>query len=149
MLRGTADFLRKICRLYKLRNFGKNTFGIYSGKFAEKSGFVLEKRNAVWILLTALTISLVIVGGSLSLSLRQEKSAAQGTTYSEAATEAGYTMRITDGQVGLFREGSSVPYQKLQVPLNLLSDYDRHALEQGITVSDEAALQRLIEDYFS
>ena len=52
-------------------------------------------------------------------------------------------------QVGLFREGSSVPYQKLQVPLNLLSDYDRHALEQGITVSDEAALQRLIEDYFS
>ena len=65
----------------------------------------MEKRNAVWILLTALTISLVIVGGSLSLSLRQEKSAAQGTTYSEAATEAGYTMRITDGQVGLFREG--------------------------------------------
>ena len=109
----------------------------------------MEKRNAVWILLTALTISLVIVGGSLSLSLRQEKSAAQGTTYSEAATEAGYTMRITDGQVGLFREGSSVPYQKLQVPLNLLSDCDRHALEQGITVSDEAALQRLIEDYFS
>ena len=42
-----------------------------------------------------------------------------------------------------------MPYQKLQVPLNLLSDYDRHALEQGITVSDEAALQRLIEDYFS
>ena len=109
----------------------------------------MEKRNAVWILLTALTISLVIVGGSLSLSLRQEKSAAQGTTYSEAATEAGYTMRIADGQVGLFREGSGVPYQKLQVPLNLLSDYDRHALEQGITVSDEAALQRLIEDYFS
>ena len=58
-------------------------------------------------------------------------------------------MRITDGQVGLFREGSSVPYQKLQVPLTLLSDYDRHAFEQGITVSDEAALQRLIEDYFS
>ena len=48
----------------------------------------MEKRNAVWILLTALTISLVIVGGSLSLSLRQEKSAAQGTTYSEAATMA-------------------------------------------------------------
>ena len=47
----------------------------------------MEKRNAVWILLTALTISLVIVGGSLSLSLRQEKSAAQGTTYSEAATD--------------------------------------------------------------
>ena len=109
----------------------------------------MEKRNAVWILLTALTISLVIVGGSLSLSLRQEKSTAHGMVTSETVPEAGYLLRIVEGRVGLFRTGSTTPYQYLDAPVNLLSAYDREQLEQGIAAKDEAELRRLIEDYFS
>ncbi len=109
----------------------------------------MEKRKALWMLLTALAVSLVIVGGSLSLSLRQEKSTAHGVVTSETVPEAGYLLRITDGRVGLYRTGSSTPYQYLDTPVNLLSAYDREQLEQGIPAKDEAELRRLIEDYFS
>ena len=51
----------------------------------------MEKRNALWMLLTALVVSMVIVGGSLSLSLRQEKSTAHGVVTSETVPEAGWS----------------------------------------------------------
>ena len=96
----------------------------------------MEKNKTVWMFLTALVISLVIVGGSMTLSVRHQKS-------------AGYLMRIADGKVGLYRIGSSTPYELLDEPLNLLSEYDREQLEQGITASSEGELRRLLEDFFS
>ena len=41
------------------------------------------------------------------------------------------------------------PYELLDEPLNLLSEYDREQLEQGITASSEGELRRLLEDFFS
>ena len=105
----------------------------------------MEKNKTVWMFLTALVISLVIVGGSMTLSVRHQKSAVQGVTTSQPPTDPGYLMRIADGKVGLYRIGSSTPYE----PLNLLSEYDREQLEQGITASSEGELRRLLEDFFS
>ncbi len=53
------------------------------------------------------------------------KSAVQGVTTSQPPTDPGYLMRIADGKVGLYRIGSSTPYELLDEPLNLLSEYDR------------------------
>ena len=97
----------------------------------------MEKNKTVWMFLTALVISLVIVG------------AVQGVTTSQPPTDPGYLMRIADGKVGLYRIGSSTPYELLDEPLNLLSEYDREQLEQGITASSEGELRRLLEDFFS
>lgn len=58
------------------------------------------------------------------------KSAVQGVTTSQPPTDPGYLMRIADGKVGLYRIGSSTPYELLDEPLNLLSEYDREQLEQ-------------------
>lgn len=77
------------------------------------------------------------------------KSAVQGVTTSQPPTDPGYLMRIADGKVGLYRIGSSTPYELLDEPLNLLSEYDREQLEQGITASSEGELRRLLEDFFS
>ena len=104
----------------------------------------MEKNKTVWMFLTALVISLVIVGGSMTLSVRHQKSAVQGVTTSQPPTDPGYLMRI-----GLYRIGSSTPYELLDEPLNLLSEYDREQLEQGITASSEGELRRLLEDFFS
>ena len=109
----------------------------------------MEKNKTVWMFLTALVISLVIVGGSMTLSVRHQKSAVQGVPTSQPPTDPGYLMRIADGKVGLYRIGSSTPYELLDEPLNLLSEYDREQLEQGITASSEGELRRLLEDFFS
>lgn len=109
----------------------------------------MEKRKIAWMILTAITISLVIVAGSLTVSMRQERSAAQEVTTEETTTEPGYLLKIADGQIGLFRMGSSVPYQRLDMPLNLLSDYDREQLEEGIPAATETELRQLVEDLTS
>ena len=66
----------------------------------------MEKNKTVWMFLTALVISLVIVGGSMTLSVRHQKSAVQGVTTSQPPTDPGYLMRIADGKVGLYRIGT-------------------------------------------
>lgn len=109
----------------------------------------MEKRRILWTLLTSLAISLVIVAGSLTLSAQREKSHAQEAPAEESDTEPGYVMRIDGNQIALFRSGSELPYQRLDVPLNLLSDYDREQLEQGIEVETELEMRQMVEDFTS
>lgn len=109
----------------------------------------MEKRKMAWMILTALAVSLVIVAGSMTMTLREEKGTAQEMTTEEPTTECGYFLKISDGQIGLFRTGSSVPYQRLDMPLNLLSDYDREQLEAGIPAATETELRQLVEDLTS
>ncbi len=109
----------------------------------------MEKRKIIWTLLTGIAVSLVIVAGSMTYTIQQSQSMAQEAEPTEAVTEPGYLLRIDNGQLALFRTGSSVPYQRLDMPLNLLSEYDYSQLEQGVTAATEAELRRLVEDYTS
>lgn len=109
----------------------------------------MEKKKIAWTLLTALAISLVIVAGSMTNAIQQEHGMAQELTTEEPTTESGYLLRIDSGQLALFRTGSSVPYQRLDVPLNLLSDYDLEQLQSGISVGTEAEMRQLVEDLTS
>ena len=56
------------------------------------------------------------------------------------SSATGYIVREQDGQVAVFQNGTDHPIQSLP-------ETDRELLSQGIYAFDEAALQRLLEDY--
>lgn len=109
----------------------------------------MEKRRVIWTLLTGLAVSLVIVAGSMTYSMQQRSNAQEAPAVESETDPPGYLLRIDNGQLALFRTGSSVPYQRLDMPLNLLSEYDYSQLEQGVTAATEEELRRLVEDYTS
>ena len=80
---------------------------------------------------------------------RNDGHSAAGTQTEVTTAEGQYRIQITDGKLALYRTGSSVPYQKLDMPLSLLSEYDLEQLESGITVGTEAELRQLVEDLTS
>jgi hypothetical protein len=73
-----------------------------------------------------------------------------GTTVSAASDsphETLYTLKEHEGKLALFVDGSSVPSQIFDTPTELLPEYDREMLKDGIVVNNETDLQKLIEDY--
>ena len=64
-------------------------------------------------------------------------------------TEPGYFVQIQENSICIFRPGCTVPLQKLDTPVNTLTEYDRNHLENGITIDSDEALRDFIEDYIS
>ena len=111
----------------------------------------MEQRQMLWMLITALGISLVIIAGSLTASARRtpDRPAVEHPATSAVTTAPGYVLRIDGDALCLYRSGCDTPYQRLDMPLSLLSDYDRQQLTQGITVQTQAEARQLVEDYTS
>lgn len=112
------------------------------------------KNKLVWLMpVTALAVSAVVVMDSMASSVRRPSPAAQEptavTTETSASTSVKYVLRIWDGRLGMFRGDSEIPYNELDMPLSLLSDYDRELLAQGIITETEEEMRALIEDITS
>ena len=60
---------------------------------------------------------------------------------------AGYIVREYEDMIGVFVDDSDNPVQVYEVDVNSLPDLDRELLAQGMYAFDDAALQRLLEDY--
>ncbi len=112
-----------------------------------------EILNSLWAIVTGIVVSMVIVVGTRTEIKQREKTKAETITPTEEAvettTETGYILKIAEGQIALFRAGSTTPYERLDMPLNLLSAYDLAQLEEGIEVQTLQEAQRLIEDFTS
>ncbi len=112
-----------------------------------------EILNSLWAIVTGIVVSMVIVVGTRTEIKQREKTKAETITPTEEAvettTETGYILKIAEGQIALFRTGSTTPYERLDMPLNLLSAYDLAQLEEGIEVQTLHEAQRLIEDFTS
>ncbi len=108
-----------------------------------------SKKVAFWIFLTSIVISFVIIAGSLILPIKRQKSSAQEFTTTTITTEPGYFVQIQENSICIFRPGCTVPLQKLDTPVNTLTEYDRNHLENGITIDSDEALRDFIEDYIS
>ena len=66
---------------------------------------------------------------------------------SKAQTQ--YSMKMYDGKVGIFENGSSTPSQLLDIDIAALPAEEQRRLEAGITVTSHDELLSLIEDYTS
>ncbi len=100
------------------------------------------------LLLTAMTISAVLILTTAGNTMRQEKSARVEQV--AAATEPppiGFVMKAYQGKIALFRENSEQPFQILDFETYLLPDADREALEQGIYADTQEELLSILEDW--
>lgn len=63
---------------------------------------------------------------------------------------AGYTVKEYDGKIAVFKNGESAPLEIIDgIFVRDLPTYDRELLSEGIYAENEAALQKLLEDYDS
>ncbi len=105
-------------------------------------------RGQAALVLTAMTISAVIILGTAARSVERTKSDAAARAFTMSQRDPiGFVMREYGGSLALFRENSEKPYKILDFPLYLLSETDRAALQEGILVETEAELTRILEDW--
>lgn len=65
----------------------------------------------------------------------------------QAEPAAEYLLRDNGGRVALYTADGEGPIAQYEIYTRLLPQADVLALQQGIPVQDESALQRLLEDY--
>lgn len=109
---------------------------------------VIDKR-IFFTILTSAAFSGVLVICTLAQNIRNEKIAAKVPSEPAALESVGYVLREYEGKLGIFRGDSENPYKIVSVNLNLLSDYDREELKEGIEADSEEEINRLIEDLTS
>ncbi len=112
----------------------------------------MKSKHYVWLMpVTALAVSMVVVTSSMAATVAHPERPLVTTTVTTttATTTIGYTLKIADGVIGMYRENSEKPYRTLDMPVSLLSDYDRELLEKGITAETESEIRALVEDLTS
>lgn len=60
-----------------------------------------------------------------------------------------YVAITLDNQIAIFVQGSETPLLITDIDVRALPSADREALSAGVTLQDDAALARLLEDYGS
>lgn len=104
-------------------------------------------KGKIVILLTAMTISAVIVFGAAARYIQHSRTGAAARKAVSEPPVIGYTIREWNGAIGIFRGNSPSPYRTVHAGLNLLPEADRTALEHGIQVQTEKELRKLLEDW--
>lgn len=61
----------------------------------------------------------------------------------------GYILREYDGKLAIFKPGGAEPLYVFSVSMETMSDYDKTALQQGISADNLEELKTLVEDYTS
>lgn len=105
-------------------------------------------KRIFFTMLAALTISGFIMICSMGQTVHRHRLITK--TEAIAASEAtAYIIREYKGKLGVFSGNSDKPFRTVECDLQLLSEYDRNQLEQGIELADEAELRAYIEDMTS
>lgn len=111
------------------------------------------RKVSITIILSAMILSTIIFIAAISSSVEKRKIRAENnilqTTAITTQKNPGYCLREYEGQLAVFRGDSDKPYQKFDVNLNLMSDYDKVLLHDGIFVETQKELTALLEDYLS
>ena len=60
-----------------------------------------------------------------------------------------FILGSSNGYIALWQKGAEKPLQVYPYRIDMLPAADRHALEQGIRITNEQQLNQLLEDYLS
>ena len=100
-----------------------------------------------FLLILSLMLSAVIVMVPAAQGVRHDKSERIiELANNQPVPEPKFVLRAYKGHLALWREGAAAPYRVLSSELWLLSEEDRAAVETGIIVDTQQALDRLLED---
>lgn len=94
------------------------------------------KKWATVIVCAALCLAVCVGGALIALSVLR----------SPQTEESRYILRDFGGQLALFEPDSEAPIARYDVYTALLPEEDAAMLREGIPVTDQAQLQRLLED---
>ena len=119
-----------------LNNFGKGAISMLR---------TLDKRIYL-MLMTALTVSGFIVICTLGQSIHRQKVANRISAIVPDSTSYVCEVKEYNGRIGVFKEGSSVPYRVIDYDITLMSDFDREQLREGVIMETDEELRRFIED---
>ncbi|MGN1481902.1 hypothetical protein [Porcipelethomonas sp.] len=114
----------------------------------------MNKRVTIATLLSGMAISMLIIIITVANTVKGQKNRAEKLAQESFITETqpaaiGYYLKEYNGELAVFRGESETPFKKLGVSVNVMSDYDRELLAEGIYAEDEKTLNILIEDYTS
>ena len=113
----------------------------------------MSRRVTLAVLLAGMTVSAIIIIITISNSINNQRIRAEQMAES-AITETqhvaiGYYLKEYNGELAVFRGNSDTPFKMLGVSINVMTDYDKKLLSDGIFAEDEIKLATLIEDYTS
>lgn len=106
-------------------------------------------RRILYTLLISATVSGTIAICSFGRSIHHQRTEAKVSAAEESVTEPLYRVCGYEGKIAVFRRNLETPYKLLDADLNMLSDYDRAELAEGIAFETDAELRRYIEDISS
>lgn len=110
----------------------------------------MDRYRCMMLLLTAMTISAVLILVSAGKGVERRKSAAAARQAGmQERAPVGYVLREYEGHLALYRENGIRPYRVLDTEVWLLPEEDRAALENGILLETEQELRQLLEDWDS
>lgn len=100
--------------------------------------------------------SLAVIAAALAIALWLPAGHAVFTPAAPAAaagvsqkSAGGYTVRISDGKIAVFADGSKAPQQVLDISVQDLPEAEQQRLSAGIHVGSHDELLRLLENYTS
>lgn len=103
-------------------------------------------RKIFFIIITAVAISGFIIICTLAQSVRQTKIQAKFTANVPEVVQPECIVREYNGKIGIFRGSADKPYKIIEYDVNLLSEYDRHQISEGIIIESDEELRQFIED---
>lgn len=113
----------------------------------------MNRRLSITVILIGMAVSAVIIVATVSSSINRQRikahQLAKQTTTQTTPLEIGYYLKEFEGELAVFRGSSNTPFRRLGVSVELMSDYDRILLHDGIFVQTQKELNALIEDYTS
>lgn len=68
-------------------------------------------------------------------------------TAGSAQSNLFYMVREYKGHIGLFKNNDTVPYEEIQINVDIFPEIDQKLLREGIRANSRQELNRIIEDY--
>jgi len=105
-------------------------------------------RKIFFIIITAIAVSGFIVICTLAQSVRNTKIQTKFAVNVPEVVQPECIVREYNGKIGVFRGSGDKPYRIIDYDVNLLSEYDREQIEEGLVMESNEELRRFIEDMF-
>ena len=103
-------------------------------------------RKIFFTVFTAVAVSGVLVICTLAQSVRNTRIQTKFAVNVPEVTQPECSVREYNGKIGVFRGTGDKPYKVIDYNVNLLSDYDREIISEGIVMESDEELRKFIED---
>ncbi len=96
-----------------------------------------------------LIISLITILCTISIIYNLNKIKATSATTKEITESYSYQYTVKDykGRIAIFKYGKELPLEIFEIYTDSLPKTDSNKIYQGINITDEKELQKIIEDY--